>query len=124
MLTACPREQLTLTCSTSNSTVGILQWTINTPNISAPFTRSISIEGDIVIQSLTINETQFTFTRTSQAMSYPFVSEVVIDRVGGAVNGTEVTCMAIGASSDDGASEVVVVAAIIIDISHLTLYPW
>ena len=115
MLTACPGEQLTLTCSTNNSTVEILKWTISTPNVSAPFTRIVSIEGEVAIQSLTINETQFTFTRTSQAMSYPFVSEVVIDRIGGAMNGTEVTCMADGTTSDNAidASEVILMDAVI-----------
>ena len=50
-----------------------------------------------MIPPVTVNRTMFNFSRLSVAEDYPFITKVVISPVYDEVNGTEVSCRAVGA---------------------------
>ena len=96
VLTACPGEQLALNCTTNDSSVKLLQWSINTTSFQQE--RSISVRGELPIVQIVANETVFSFTRISELSVYPFITKMVISPVYGDMNGTEVSCTAVSAS--------------------------
>ena len=92
MATACPGEQLTLTCTANHST--ILRWSIVLPEQNNTESRFIAFMGNSILASFSIEGTGliFNFTRTSEAYSLPLRSELLIDGVTVDINGTEIHC--------------------------------
>lgn len=92
--------QLQLTCSTNGR---FLRWIINLRNDQGrlqEYTRLISQDGSQQTHEseITINSTMITFMRTSAEGSSPLTSILVINSVGGALNGTVVHCVDVGTS--------------------------
>ena len=101
---ACPSEQITLTCLSNESSIH--QWTFLGSNrdTALPYVRYVSFDGQNQLPPVHFQaanntiEYVFSFSRTSEPRTLPLVTELLIDRIELDLNGTEINCTAISNS--------------------------
>ena len=88
-------DSLEIRCTTTDR---FLTWRVILTGTTDRITRTLSstiVNPEIVV----INTTVFTFSRTSELGSTPLVSNLEIGSTGRNLNGTQIVCMEVGASS-------------------------